>query len=178
LDPGPSTSPSSGTFGTGEPGAVDCTSGGKGSISFSGTYGTNDPDRCSSGGEGTSVTTFKFTDGAVTDEAVEFTYGPFQGGALGGSFEGARSSGTFEVTSIDGDCVSKPLTEAHATFRNLVIERSRGRGRRRADRRRPRGRTDQDREDRPTANRKPGATSERERLPYQPSRRVPDSCGS
>jgi hypothetical protein len=66
--------------------------------------------------------TYKFSDGTVTDE-VEFTYGPFQGGALGGSFKGPRSSGTFEVTSIEGDCVSKPLTKAHASFKNIVIKR-------------------------------------------------------
>ena len=91
-------------------------------MTFSGKYGTKDPDSCSTGGEGTSTNTFKFTDGTVTDE-VEYTYGPFQGGALAGSFKGSRSSGTFEVTSLEGDCVSKPITNAHAVFRNVVIER-------------------------------------------------------
>jgi hypothetical protein len=122
MTPGLSTSPSSGTFATVNPGPLDC-KGTKGTMAFSGKYGTKDPDSCSSGGEGTSTSTYKFADGTVSDDAVEFTYGPFQGGALGGSFKGAHSSGTFEVTSIEGDCVSKPITKAHATFKNLVIKR-------------------------------------------------------
>lgn len=40
-----------------------------------------------------------------------------------GAFKGARSSGTFEVTPIEGDCVSKPLSKGHYLFRNLVIKR-------------------------------------------------------
>jgi hypothetical protein len=120
INPGLSTTPSSGTFGS-DPGTLNC-KGSKGTMTFAGKYGTKDPDSCSSGGEGTSTNTYKFTDGTVTDE-VEYTYGPFQGGALGGSFKGARSSGTFEVTSIEGDCVSKPLTHAHASFKNIVIKR-------------------------------------------------------
>jgi len=120
ANPGLSTTPSSGTFGS-DPGPLDC-KGIKGTMTFAGNYGTKDPDTCSSGGEGTSTNTYKFTDGTVTDE-VEFTYGPFQGGALGGSFKGARSSGTFEVTSIEGDCVTKPLSKAHASFKNVVIKR-------------------------------------------------------
>jgi hypothetical protein len=120
INPGLSTTPSSGTFGS-DPGTLNC-KGSKGTMTFAGKYGTKDPDSCSSGGEGTSTNTYKFTDGTVTDE-VEYTYGPFQGGALGGSFKGARSSGTFEVTSIEGDCVSKPLTNAHASFKNIVIKR-------------------------------------------------------
>jgi hypothetical protein len=120
VNPGLSTEPSSGSFGS-EPGPINC-KGTKGTMTFAGNYGTKDPDSCSSGGEGTSTNTFKFTDGTVTDK-VEFTYGPFQGGALGGSFKGSRSSGTFEVTSLDGDCVTKAITKAHAVFRNVVIER-------------------------------------------------------
>ena len=123
LTPGLSTNPSSGTFKTDNPGSLDC-KGTKGTISFSGKYGTKDPDSCSTGGEGTSVTTYTFSDGgSVTDDGVEFTTGPFQGGALGGSYKGKNSSGTFEVTSIEGDCVSKPITKAHAVFRNMVIKR-------------------------------------------------------
>jgi hypothetical protein len=122
VNPGLSTNPSSGSFGTGNPGTLDCKGGAKGTISFSGKYGTKDPDTCSSGGEGTNNVTYKFTDGTVTDD-VEYTYGPFQGGALGGSYKGKSSSGTFEVTSLEGDCVSKPITKAHAVFKNIVINR-------------------------------------------------------
>jgi hypothetical protein len=123
MSPGLSTNPSSGTYKS-DPGPLDCKGGGKGTIEFSGKYGTKDPDSCSSGGEGNGTTTYKFADGGtVTDDGIEFTYGPFQGGALGGSWKGKSSSGTFEVTSIDGDCVSKPITKAHAVFKNVVIKR-------------------------------------------------------
>ncbi|MGH9011572.1 MAG: hypothetical protein ACRDYF_17270 [Acidimicrobiia bacterium] len=44
-------------------------------------------------------------------------------GAKGESFKGARTAGTFEVTSIEGDWVSKPLTKAHAVFKNIVVKR-------------------------------------------------------
>jgi hypothetical protein len=121
LSPGLSTSPSSGSFKTSQPGSVDC-EGTKGTIEFSGKYGTKDPDSCSSGGEGVATVIYKFADGTVTDDG-EYTYGPFQGGALGGSYKGARTSDTFEVTSLEGDCVSKPITKAHAVFRNIVIKR-------------------------------------------------------
>jgi hypothetical protein len=124
VTPGLSTSPSSGTFETVNPGTLDCKGGAKGTISFAGKYGTKDPDSCSSGGEGTATDTYKFSDGStVTDDGAEITYGPFQGGALGGSWKGKSSSGTFEVTSIEGDCVSKPITKAHATFKNVVIKK-------------------------------------------------------
>jgi hypothetical protein len=124
LTPGLSTNPSSGTFTTGDtPGTLDCKGGTKGTIAFSGKYGTKDPDSCGSGGEGTATDTYKFSDGGTVSDDIEFTYGAFQGGALGGSYKGAHTSGTFEVTSVDGDCVSKPITKAHATFKNIVIKR-------------------------------------------------------
>ena len=124
ITPGLSTSPTSGTFGTGdEPGTLNCKGEDKGTMSFSGRYGTKDPDSCSSGGEGTSKGSDRFSDGSEVTDEVEILYGPFQGGVLGGSFKGARSSGTFEVTAIEGDCVSKPITTAHAVFKNLVIKR-------------------------------------------------------
>ena len=124
ADPGLSTSPSSGTVTTGgETGTLSCKGGGKGTMGFDGRYGTKDPDTCSSGGEGANTAVFKFADGKEVTDEVEFTYGPFQGGALGGSFKGARSSGTFEVTPTEGDCVSKPLSKGHYVFRNLVIQR-------------------------------------------------------
>ena len=125
ANPGLSTSPSSGTVSTGgDTGALDCKGLGKGTMGFDGKYGTKDPDTCSSGGEGTTKAVYKFSDGKeVTDDDVEYTYGPFQGGAIGGSFKGSRSSGTFEVTPIEGDCVSKPLSKGHYLFRNLVIQR-------------------------------------------------------
>ena len=124
ISPGLSTSPSSGTYGTDQPGTLNCKGGGKGTVEPSGKYGTKDPDTCSSGGEGAGKATFTFADGkTITDDAIEFTYGPFQGGALGGSWKGSRSSGTFEVTSADGDCVTRPISKAHYVFRNLVVER-------------------------------------------------------
>ena len=123
VNPGLSTQGSSGTYAS-DPGPLDCKDRGKGTIEFKGNYGTKDPDSCSSGGEGHGTTIFKFADGAtVTDDGIEFSYGPFQGGALGGSWKGKSSSGTFEVTSLEGDCVSKPITKAHAVFRNVVVKR-------------------------------------------------------
>ncbi len=124
VTPGLSTSPTSGTFTTGgETGTLSCKGGGKGTMGFDGKYGTKDPDSCGSGGEGTAKSVYKFSDGSEVTDDVEYTSGPFEGGALGGSFKGARSSGTFEVTSIEGDCVTKPITKAHYLFRNLVIKR-------------------------------------------------------
>ena len=125
MSPGLSTSGTSGTFTTGgDTGTFDCRDGQKGTMGFSGRYGTKDPDSCSTGGEGVSTNSFKFSDNSGdVGEQVDFTYGPFQGGALGGSFKGARTSGTFEVTGIEGDCVSKPITKAHAVFKNVVIKR-------------------------------------------------------
>lgn len=124
ITPGVSTSPTSGTFTTGgDTGTLDCKGGGKGTIGFAGRYGTKDPDSCSSGGEGTATDTFRFSDGSTVRDDVEFIYGAFQGGIVGGSFKGARASGTFEITPIEGDCVSKPITKARAVFRNLVIKR-------------------------------------------------------
>jgi hypothetical protein len=124
ITPGLSTNPSSGTFTTGDtPGTLDCKGGGKGSMAFSGKYGTKDPDSCSSGGEGTATDTYRFADGGTLSDDVEFIYGTFQGGVLGGSFKGSSTSGTFEVTSVEGDCVSKPITKAHAVFKNLVVKR-------------------------------------------------------
>ena len=107
----------------GETGTLNCKGGGNGNMGFDGKYGTKDPDSCSSGGEGNTKAVYKFSDGSEVTDEVEYTYGPFQGGALGGSFKGARSSGTFEVTPIEGDCVSKPLSKGHYLFRNLVIKR-------------------------------------------------------
>jgi len=123
ITPGLSTDPSSGTFATDKPGTLDCKDGGKGTIAFSGKYGTKDADSCSSGGEGVATDTYTFADGSKVSDDVEFTYGPFQGGALGGSYRGPKTSGTFEVTSIDGDCVTKPLTHAHAVFKNIVVKK-------------------------------------------------------
>jgi hypothetical protein len=123
LTPGISTSPTSGTFTTGgKTGTLNCKSG-KGTMGFAGNYGTKDPDSCGSGGEGTATDTFTFADGSTVTDDVEFIYGPLEGGVVGGSFKGARASGTFEVTPIDGDCVSKPITKAHAVFKNLVVKR-------------------------------------------------------
>ncbi|HEV3363502.1 MAG TPA: hypothetical protein VG795_05065, partial [Acidimicrobiia bacterium] len=59
VNPGLSTSPSSGTYGTEKPGTLDC-KGRKGTVAVSGNYGTKDPDSCSAGGEGVGKATFTF----------------------------------------------------------------------------------------------------------------------
>ena len=123
ITPGVGANPSSGTFTTGgDTGTLTCKSG-KGTMGFSGKYGTKDPDSCGSGGEGTATDTYKFADGSTLTDDVEFIYGAFQNGLVGGSYKSARASGQFEVTPLEGDCVSKPITKAHATFKNIVVKR-------------------------------------------------------
>ncbi len=122
LSPGLSNSPSSGTFTTdGETGTIDC-QGEKGTWGFAGAYGTKDPDTCTSGGEGTVTHAVTLADGKHITEDGTFTYGAAQSGVFGGSFETPHMSGDFEVTPTEGDCVTAPITKAHAVFKNVVIK--------------------------------------------------------
>ena len=122
LSPGVSNEPSSGTFTTdGETGTIDC-QGEKGTWGFAGKYGTKDPDTCTSGGEGTVTHSVTLAGGEQITEDGEFTYGALQGGVFGGSFKTPRMSGDFEVTPTEGDCVTAPITKAHAVFKNVVIK--------------------------------------------------------
>jgi hypothetical protein len=124
LTPGLSNEPGSGSFTTGgETGTIDC-QGEKGSWGFAGEYGTKDPDSCTSGGEGTVTHSVTWAGGENITEDGEFTYGALQSGVFGGSFETPRMSGDFEVTPTEGDCVTAPITKAHAVFKNVVIKDS------------------------------------------------------
>jgi hypothetical protein len=122
ISPGLSSSPSSGTYTTeGETGTITCEGPingyrptGAGRRGEHGTYGLTDPDTCASGGEGTQVLSLTIPttggDQHVTDEGI-FTYGPLEGGgAYGGSFRGKRMRSTFQVTPVEGDCVTTPVT--------------------------------------------------------------------
>ncbi len=122
ISPGLSNNPTSGTFTTdGETGTIDC-QGEKGSWGFAGAYGTKDPDTCTSGGEGTVTHSVTLASGEKITDDGEFTYGALQNGVFGGSFKTSRMSGDFEVTPTKGDCVTAPITKAHAVFKNVVIK--------------------------------------------------------
>jgi hypothetical protein len=125
LSPGLSSSPSSGTYTTdGETGAISCDGPvnghqptGIGRRGEHGTFGVDDPDTCASGGEGTQILSFTIPtaggDQRVTDRGT-FTYGPLEGGgAYGGSYTGERMRSTFQITPIEGDCVTTPVTRVH-----------------------------------------------------------------
>ena len=50
------------------------------------------------------------------------TYGPLQGGyPYGGTFTGQRMYGKFEVTPIEGDCVTTPVTRVHLRCDEWVV---------------------------------------------------------
>lgn len=46
-------------------------------------------------------------------QAVTLTYGPLRGGVFAVEFRSERFSGTAEVTPLEGDCVTKPITKVH-----------------------------------------------------------------
>ena len=122
ASPGLSTSPSSGTITTnGETGTFACdgpVSGkqptGPGKSGSEGRYGTKGADTCQSGGEGDAVMSMTIPTSGGPEHiknTIIFEYGAFNAGApFSGTFRGDRMSGTLEVTPIDGDCASKPVT--------------------------------------------------------------------
>jgi hypothetical protein len=124
ASPGVSTSPSSGTLNSDKDGIISCDGPvngkqptGPGTMTVDGRYGTKDPDTCQSGGEGEGVQiiTIPTSDGPEQfKNTITWTYGALQAGApFSSTFEGDRMSGTMEVTPIDGDCASKPVTKFH-----------------------------------------------------------------
>jgi hypothetical protein len=139
MVPGLSLTPASGTFTSGgETGAITCsgpvdgrTVTGPGTFGADGSYGTIDGDSCVSGGEGSATQSFTLPagDGPVpVRNAITFTYQPVPGvpGAAAappvasGRFEGRRFSGTFDVTVIQGDCVTSPVTRVRLDGRGMV----------------------------------------------------------
>lgn len=89
---------------------------GPGTVTDEGPYGTKDPDSCTSGSEGGGTDTIKIptADGMVT-VVSEYTYvvdrPSTQGAVLSARFEGTRYSGNLEITPIEGDCITAPITK-------------------------------------------------------------------
>jgi hypothetical protein len=121
LSPGFSMAPGAGTR-QGE-GTITCDGPvngkeptGPGTFTDDGRYGTKDPDGCVSGSEGDGTDTFEIptADGMVKIESY-FTYvlkGPSTKGALlSAEFEGTRYTGNIELTPVEGDCVTAPVTK-------------------------------------------------------------------
>jgi hypothetical protein len=136
LAPGLSLTPTSGAFTSGgETGAITCSGSvnghivtGPGTFGAEGNYGTADGDSCVSGGEGSAVQSFTVptSDGpAPVQNAITFTYrpAPGSGGSMSlasGRFHGERFSGTFDVTLIEGDCVTSPVTRVRLDGRGML----------------------------------------------------------
>lgn len=124
ASPGISTQESSGRVTSyGETGTISCDgkvngkqTTGPGTLGWEGRYGTQGGDTCSSGGEGDGVWSFTVPTSGGTehvDQAVTLTYGPLRGGVFAVEFRSERFSGTGEVTPLEGDCVTKPITKVH-----------------------------------------------------------------
>lgn len=131
LDPGFSVEPSTGTHRSEAPGRLDCDGAvngqpitGPGTISDEGRYGTDDPDSCTDGSEGTGTDRIVVPTADGPQHIVsQFTYtaaklsnsSPFRG-----EFTGSRFSGTFELTVLEGDCVTAPITKVEVTGEGLL----------------------------------------------------------
>lgn len=126
FSPGVSTRPTSGTVtSNGGTGVMSCSGPvnglrptGPGRFGFRGFYGTRDPDTCQTDGEGRGVASFTVpTEGGdqhITDP-LTFVYGVLDGnGLVGGTWQGERAAGIFEVMPTKGDCVTAPITASHA----------------------------------------------------------------
>ena len=124
VDPGLSTSPTSGTWTThGETGTFTCRGTvngydvtGPGTFGGYGHYGSKHPDTCS-GGEADGLHLISIPTSAGVQHVTNnhtATYGPLEGGGIfGGEFTGPRFSGTFQARPVEGDCLSAPLTKVH-----------------------------------------------------------------
>lgn len=121
VSPGLSIRGSSGTADA-TSGTMDCdgpvdgrTPTGTGTYSDENYYGTEDPDTCQDGGEGHGVfwATVPTADGDQhLNAAFIFTYGDLttNPGFVSGEFSGDGVSGTFKLTPLEGDCVTRPVT--------------------------------------------------------------------
>ena len=133
--PGFSQTPTSGTFTTGgDTGTMVCDGQvngykvtGTGTRGEWGRYGVDGPNSCrhmQGKGDETWSLTMPTTGGPqhLTDFAT-VEYGPLQGGGLlGGTLESKRMYGTFQVTPLDGDCVTRPVTRAHVRCDEWIVE--------------------------------------------------------
>jgi hypothetical protein len=90
-------------------------------------YGTKDPDTCQDGGEGDGV--FSFTipttggDQKLT-AAFTFTYGgpSAKGGLVAGQFKGDGFRGTADITPVEGNCVTEPVTKIRVNAEFIFSE--------------------------------------------------------
>jgi hypothetical protein len=125
LSPGLSRSPSSGSFDTrGESGTLDCQGDvggrpatGRGTFGAEGRYGTSGGgDSCQSRegrGDGTAHYTVPVEGGSQhVDDPFTLTY-RVEGRSVVGEITGRRFTGTFDVTSADGDCVWHTIKRIH-----------------------------------------------------------------
>lgn len=139
LSPGLSRSPSSGTFTTkGESGTLDCQGDvgggqpatGRGTFGADGRYGTGGSgDSCDSRagrGDGTDHLTIPVQGGSQhVDDPFTLTY-RVDGRSVVGEITGQRFSGTFDVTSANGDCLWHPVTRIHIKGRGHLRDEDRG----------------------------------------------------
>ena len=119
LSPGLGSEPASGVFHSdGESGSIDC-QGQRGTFGGDGRYGTKDPMTCTSGGEGWGVHSFTI-DGDTIKNSFTMEIGSISDRPTSGRFEGERLSGTFSVTPIEGDCVTKQATSVRVKIDGLL----------------------------------------------------------
>ncbi|HEV3365712.1 MAG TPA: hypothetical protein VG795_16530 [Acidimicrobiia bacterium] len=116
LSPGLGSEPVSGVFHSdGESGTIDCQRQ-RGTFGGDGRYGTKEPITCTSGGEGWGVHSFTI-DGSNIKNTFTMKIGKISDRH---QFEGDRLSGTFTVTPVEGDCVTKPATSVRVQIEGLL----------------------------------------------------------
>jgi hypothetical protein len=136
MSPGLSLTASSGAFTSGgETGGITCSGSvggwmvtGPGTFGADGNYGTADGDSCVSGGEGSAVQSFTVATSerrVPVRNAIRFTYQPVPAAGASvalasGRFHGERFSGTFDVTLVEGDCVTSPVTRVRLDGRGML----------------------------------------------------------
>jgi hypothetical protein len=138
LSPGLSGTPGSGTITTGgQSGTLQCTGpvegadpNGRGVTGVEGRYGVAHANSCLSAitgdGDGAGMNSLTIPTTAGTKDIGQtftFTYGgkpPSGGGFVSGEFKGPRFSGSFEITPVDGDCISAPVTKVHVTGEGVL----------------------------------------------------------
>ena len=135
LDPGISLQPSSGRL-IGKEGPLDCDGvidgravTGRGTWAETLRYGLRALPSCANpagDAEGTWTATLPTADGplTLTDSGVRYEYGPLQGGGvLGGTVDGQRHYGRFQVVPLEGDCVSAPITRVLVRCEEWIVAR-------------------------------------------------------
>ena len=131
LDPGFSVEGSTGTHRSESAAPLTCEGAvagspitGAGTLTDEGPYGTEDPDGCLTGSEGTGIDriTVPTEHGpqVVESRYSYFAAKPSNGWPLRGQFTGSRFTGTFELTPLQGDCVSAPITKVELQLQGVL----------------------------------------------------------